>query len=224
MKPIKDIFTDIYHTRGFGGTESYSGEGSNVRRTAHLRAELQKLLQFLETFSLLDIPCGDFNWMRKIDLTGIRYMGADVVRELVRSNKESYADPHKVMFQVLDITTDTLPKVNLILCRDCLVHFHYDDIFKALNNICRSGSEFLLTTTFPARSENIPAATGSWRTLNLEVAPFNLPPPIQLLNEHCPVVDPDGMTYPDKSLGLWRIDSVRQSLAENHHDKGENHG
>jgi SAM-dependent methyltransferase len=212
VKPIKEVFTDIYNRRGFGGTESYSGEGSNVGRTAHLRGELQRLLQRLSIETLLDIPCGDFNWMSKLDLAGIYYMGADIVEELVQGNRRQ----HKESFRVMDIMVAALPKVDLILCRDCLVHFHFDDIFKALRNMCRSGSDFLLTTTFPARDVNVAITTGRWRTLNLEIAPFNLPPPRFLINEQCPVVDPDGMTYPDKSLGLWRIDAIRRSLEESH--------
>ena len=212
MKPIKDVFTDIYHRRGFGGMESFSGEGSDVLRTTHLREELGRLFQSLGIKTLLDIPCGDFNWMRKVDLTGIRCTGADVVEELVRGNSKLYTGLLGVDFQVLDITTDNLPQVDLILCRDCLVHFSFENVFKALENVCWSGSVFLLTTTFPATHKNVDIITGKWRTLNLEIPPFNLPPPMLLVNEQCPVVDTDGSTYPDKSLGLWRIEDVRRSL------------
>lgn len=30
--------------------------------------------------SILDIPCGDFSWMKKIELDGIEYIGADIVK------------------------------------------------------------------------------------------------------------------------------------------------
>lgn len=212
MMSIKKVFTDIYHRRGFGGTESYSGEGSNVERTAHLRKELAQLFRDLNVKTLLDIPCGDFNWMCEMDLTGIYYMGADIVEELIQGNRRQY----KESFRVMDIMVATLPKVDLILCRDCLVHLSLDDIFKALENVCRSKSGLLLTTTFPARDKNIDIITGQWRTLNLEIPPFNLPQPLWVIDERCPVVDPDGMTYPDKSLGLWRINDVWRSLEENH--------
>jgi hypothetical protein len=97
----------------------------------------------------------------------------------------------------------------LILCRDCLVHFSFDDIFKALNNLRASGSRFLLTTTFPTRQENQPIPTGKWRPLNLERAPFFLPPPLTILNEGC---TENGGEYADKSLGLWQLDDVNRRL------------
>ncbi len=217
MKPIEEVFTDIYRTRGFGGTESYSGEGSGVARTLALREKLAKLFENFHVETLLDVPCGDFNWMHEVSLDGIVYAGGDIVEELVDSNRRTYGG-RNILFGTVDITSDPLPKADLFLCRDCLVHFSFEDVLRALVNICANGSKYLLTTTFPARAENKDIVTGRWRTLNLEAPPFNLPPPILLLNEQCPVVDPDGMTYPDKSLGLWLIKDVKKVLQGASHD------
>jgi len=49
---------------------------------------------------------------------------------------------------------------------------------------------------------NAEAATGDWRPLNLERPPFNLPPPLVLVNEQC--TEAQGR-YADKSLGVWRL-------------------
>jgi hypothetical protein len=43
---------------------------------------------------------------------------------------------------------------------------------------------------------------GDWRMLNLERAPFNLPPPTDVLLEQC--LENDG-AYADKALGLWQL-------------------
>ena len=40
--------------------------------------------------SLLDAPCGDFNWMRHVPLGGVSYTGADVVPELIARNRRDY--------------------------------------------------------------------------------------------------------------------------------------
>jgi hypothetical protein len=94
------------------------------------------------------------------------------------------------------------PAADLLLCRDCLVHLSFADIDKALRNIRRSSLAYLLTTTFPAESVNADIVTGDWRPLNLQAAPFNLPTPVELINEGC--TEGDG-AFADKSLGLWRI-------------------
>jgi hypothetical protein len=83
------------------------------------------------------------------------------------------------------------------------VHFPLRGIALALANIKRSGSTYLLTTTFVERASNDDIRVGRWRPLNLERAPFGLPPPLQLVDEECP--EPANR---DKRLGLWRIESI----------------
>ncbi|MGH8527432.1 MAG: class I SAM-dependent methyltransferase, partial [Gammaproteobacteria bacterium] len=76
-------------------------------------------------------------------------------------------------------------------------------------NIGRTGSRFLLTTTFPDHPLNVDIQTGEWRTLNLQCAPFNLPEPLELIVEGC--TQNDGR-YADKSMALWRMEDVADSL------------
>ena len=81
--------------------------------------------------------------------------------------------------------------------------------FRALRNICDSGSTYLMTTSFPGRRKNEDIVTGQWRPLNLEVAPVAFPAPLRIVNEGC--TEGDG-AFRDKSLGLWRVDDVRARL------------
>jgi hypothetical protein len=146
----------------------------------------------------LDLACGDFNWMRLLPLD-IDYIGADIVASLVTDNQRRYGSERR-WFLRLDLLAAKLPRADLVLCRDCLVHFSYRDVFRALGNIKRSGSGYLLTTTFTGRTVNNDILTGHWRALNLQRAPFDLPAPEWLLNEQCPQ-----QQYRDKHLGLWPV-------------------
>jgi len=157
---------------------------------------------------MLDIPCGDFNWMRNVDLKGISYIGADIVAELVVANQKSN-NSEQFRFELLNMVEDTLPKVDLILARDCLVHFSYDDTRKALANIVSSRSKYLLSTSFVNRERNYNIATGEWRPINLNLSPYNFPESEMILNENC--TQDDG-AYPDKSLLLWKVKDL--SLAD----------
>jgi hypothetical protein len=116
-----------------------------------------------------------------------------------------------VHFYKRNLIIDKLQKVDLVLCRDCLVHLSFTDIFSALNNIIDSGATYLLTTTFTSRSENRNITTGQWRTLNLEIPPFSFPSPLKIINERC--TEGDGV-YADKSLGLWRIEDIQGILTK----------
>ena len=186
-----------------------SGVGSTLYQTRVIIRELPTLFQELNVTRILDIPCGDFHWMRSVNLKGVDYIGADIVKELIQNNKEKY-QREKVNFQHLNLISDKLPVVDLILCRDCLPHFSFEDIFHALINISYSEAKYLLTTTHPSTKNNHDIYTGQWRPLNLEIPPFNLSTPIRIINEECTV---DNGAFSDKSLGLWRIKEIGKNLA-----------
>ncbi len=106
--------------------------------------------------------------MKNVDLSGIKYIGGDIVEELVTQNVKEYERKSR-RFKKLNLINDELPKVDLVFCRDCLVHLSFDEIFRSLGNIFKSDSKYLLTTTFPEKAKNYDIATGQWRALNLEL-------------------------------------------------------
>lgn len=203
---MEQIFNHIYQTNYWGDKESVSGSGSNLKITETIRKHLPPLFQKLGIRSILDAPCGDFNWMNHVDLSSIgKYIGADIVQDIIEKNNHLYTN-EKLSFTTLNIVEDPLPKVDLILCRDCLVHFIYKDIFRTLKNMVNSGSTYLVATTFTNRTENINLQkNGYWRPLNLEIEPFFLPKPLYIINENC--TEADGI-FDDKSLGVWRLSDI----------------
>ena len=192
------------------GTGAGSGTGSTLDATKSIVERLPGILKQLDIRSMLDIPCGDFHWMSQIDLEacGVRaYIGADIVEENIIHNTDKYTRQGGIKtFMMSDITVDPLLTVDLVFCRDCLVHFSDEDVWKALKNIVASGSKYLMTTCFIDRRENFDIKTGDWRTLNLEQAPFNFPAPLGLLNENCP--EQAGI-FGDKCLSLWKVEDLR---------------
>jgi hypothetical protein len=197
-RPPAQVFSEIYQKNTWGDGESVSGPGSRLDRTDKVRAALPSLLARYECHSMLDIPCGDYNWMKTLDLE-IDYLGADIVSELVKLDQEKYARRNR-KFVVMDLLHDPIPRVDLILCRDCLVHFSHANIMTALGNIKASGSKYLLTTTFPQRPQNPNIVTGEWRPVNLMTSPFHMPAPLELVDDSY-----DSPNYFDKYLGLWKI-------------------
>jgi len=197
-------FEKIYHMGLFGSKESQSGPGSTMQ-TAHIRGALTQIFEELGIETVLDVPCGDFNWMRHINMSNIRYIGGDIVANMVKKNNDEFG-AENVDFRVIDIITDDLPKADVILCRDCFVHIKLEEGLKAIRNFKRSGAKYLLATTFPDHPENS-ANFRYWRTLNLETAPFTLPQPLRIINEKNSEAHL-GEKYGDKSLGLWRLQDI----------------
>jgi hypothetical protein len=201
----KARFREIYQTRFWApGGESASGSGSSLVQTEIIRSAIPQIVSRYGIASMLDVPCGDFWWARHMELGSCTYLGADLVEEIIRSNTRDYKSPLR-QFVALDLTRDRLAKADMILCRDCLPHLSFRNIRKALANIKASGSKYLLTTTFFDRRSNQDTITGGFRPLNLQVAPFNFPGPLYLVNEGC---DLKGGAEKDKSLGLWSVDEI----------------
>ena len=194
-------FSAIYRDNGFVGTESLSGAGSTRFQTRIIRQKLPELLRELGVRSVLDIPCGDFHWMRDVDLSDLHYIGADLVDDMVKKNQQRFGSPLRT-FECVDLIAGPLPVADLVFCRDCLVHLPYEDALAALDAIRQSKCQWLLTTTFTRTTPNTDLDAAGWRALNLTLPPFNLPPPIRLISEKC--TEAGGLAG-DKSLGLWRI-------------------
>jgi hypothetical protein len=202
--PMEQTFIQMHEQYVQAGSESASGPGSSLLHTTEIRERLPLLIEDLGVLSLLDAPCGDFNWMKRLGLSVEEYIGIDVISKLIAENIQKFGKPGR-KFMTLDITRHPLPKADLILCRDCLVHFSYEDIFRALKNFRQSKSTYLLTTTFVKCQSNREITTGGWRPLNLQLYPFNLREPLRIINEKCME---EGGRYSDKSLGLWKLDDI----------------
>lgn len=198
---LRERFARIFETNLWGSNESVSGTGSALEQTRAIRAQLPTLLQHLHVATMLDLPCGDFGWMHEVHLGNVAYIGADIVPDIVERNRRTWGNALR-RFHVVDITSDPLPRVDLVFCRDCLVHLSNAHVWKAVENVRASRSTWLLTTTFPAHAQDDDIEDGDWRPLNLERPPFNFPAPFTLLNEGCSEHD---NAFADKSLGLWRI-------------------
>jgi hypothetical protein len=191
-----EIFKKIYESNTWGDRESASGTGSSLKATDHLRIQLPALLKKYNVTSMLDLPSGDFNWMRSINLEGITYTGADIVPEIVERN-QAFADAQR-KFAVINLIEDDLPVCDLMLVRDCLVHLPFEQAMKAIENIKRSSIQYLLVTHFEGTT-NRDISMGQWRPLNLCVEPFLFPAPLEVISENLPG------KFKNKSLGLWRV-------------------
>jgi hypothetical protein len=198
-------FQRIHDRNLWGAAASSSGLGSEMEATAVLRTELPRLLARLGVASLLDAPCGDAGWINAADLNA-RLVGVDIVAALVeRLQAAAAAGDIRGEYHLADITRDSLPRCDAILCRDCLVHLSFANIERVVVNFRKSGATWLIATTFPEWQTNHDCEDGDWRALNFERAPFGWGAPVELLNENCTEA---GGGWRDKSLGVWRLAEI----------------
>jgi hypothetical protein len=194
-----EVFRKAFAENRWGSRESISGPGSTLKATELIRSEMPRILDLFYIKSLVDAPCGDYNWIQRLDYSFEKYIGIDVVPELIDSLRQHQSNGRR--FQYGNIITDILPVADAVLCRDCLVHFSFNDAMSALANFRLAGFRYALLTTFPGR-ENADIKTGNWRPIDMSGAPFLLGEPLTLMRER--PHNPEDK-YNDKHLGLWRL-------------------
>lgn len=203
-----EVFRHHYEYNRWRNDESVSGPGSTVAYTENIRKRLPALVKELGVSTILDAPCGDYNWFRLIQWeTPIRYTGGDIVEPLVERNQSLYGNS-STRFIPLNIIHDTLPEAELWLCRDCLLHLSNHDIFGVIRNFLRSEIPYLLTSTYTECSKNHDIPTGAYRPLNLQLSPFEFGEPLRSMDDWI-----EG--HPVRHLALWERETLGKRLASN---------
>jgi hypothetical protein len=182
-----------------------SGDGSSLDYTQSFRGGLEALLAERRIGTLFDAPCGDMTWMRAVQLpAGTTHLGGDIVASLIEAHKQSF-DPVIYQFRVFDITRDRFPKADLWLCRDCLFHLSYADIFAALRQFVHSEIPLALITCHTDVQRNWDIQTGEWRCLDLTKAPFHFPAPSFHIEDWV-------KGHPKRIVGLWTRKEIATAL------------
>lgn len=224
---LKETFQDVYTNWRFGGwPESKSGPGSTMEETDVIRQQIKQLVKDKEIKSVVDVPCGDFNWMKDIVYSFEKYTGCDIVPEMIQDNQK-FANSI-ISFKELDLTQDgiEIPEGDLLIVRDVLGHLTLDGGQKAIANILKSKCKYLLTTTWYSLNDpnythenrdNTVTVEANWDRgaaafypVCLHSAPFNFPKP-EFYIEEKPKVDgyDQGVR---KGLAFYELDKLRQQV------------
>lgn len=221
--PKSKKFEYIYKSKYWQNVEdgSLSGAGSNEVSTEKIRSELKEFVLQNNISSIIDIPCGDWQWMSMFDLSEINYMGYDVVEELIISNTKKHKSEN-INFGVKNLINDSLPKADLVIVRDMLNHLDESDIFKCINNLQNSEIRYIGITNFPKISNNIKNFLGDklrlgdrWRPINFTIKPFCLNDPLLNLNDFCDITEIDKMKY----LSIWTKENFISTKNTSDHER-----
>jgi SAM-dependent methyltransferase len=172
------VFDDIYRNRVWGtdargaGT---SGFGSTMAFTTVYRAFLQDFLAKNRIRSVVDAGCGDWQFSRSIDWTGIDYAGCDIVESVVREDQERYGAANVRFFRCDMVTTD-LPAADLLIVKDVLQHLSFRDIQQFLKQLPKYKHVLIINDVDPVSftTVNRDVETGGYRPLDMTHPPFDM--------------------------------------------------
>jgi hypothetical protein len=201
-KNRKKRFEKIYENKVWmnkPNARSSSGNGSELENTVNLRVELPKIISRLKITNLLDVGCGDWNWMSQVALP-CNYIGIDIVESVIRQNKTIHGTPNK-SFIVLDAVVDPLPVCDAVLLREVIFHLSYSDIDRMIKNIILVNPIYVIITSDKSIELNRDIRTGDFRMLNMEREPFFFPKP------HISIQD--NATISGRYMGIWKVSELR---------------
>jgi hypothetical protein len=161
--------------------ESASGTGSTIKIAKHTIELINYTINNYNIKNIADFGCGDWNWMRKVNLEKVNYIGYDASEDLIKENNIKYSKKN-IKFEQKDITKIFPCNVDLVIARDVLFHIENNLVSKILNNLKKANVKYLITTTFPKTETNkklnlySKAKDLGWgfREINIEKEPFNI--------------------------------------------------
>lgn len=173
---MEDLFTKIYTSNSWGSQETPCGPGSTIEACASIIEKLPIWLDLHSVRSIIDLGCGDFHWMSHIDLEDIEYDGYDIVKEAVEAASKHTAS--NIAFHHADVLQMQIPKADLILCKDVLIHLPDSDVLALLQAIRSSGSRLLASTTSHGWDNRFRGGMkpGEFCPIDLEAEPFLMKP------------------------------------------------
>lgn len=169
LAAVQQRFAAIYRNNEWGYG---SGVGSLPENTRGYITFVQDFLASLQIASVVDFGCGDWQFSRLIDWQGARYLGLDVVSEVIEANLRTHARPG-VDFAVYQ-TPAQIPECDLLLCKDVLQHLP-NALVREYLALFKQRARYLLITNDdqPPESVNAEIEAGGWRPLRLDLAPFH---------------------------------------------------
>ncbi|HWF65181.1 MAG TPA: class I SAM-dependent methyltransferase [Rhizomicrobium sp.] len=173
MPSHAEIFDNIYRNDLW---RCGSGSGSREELTRDYRTFLQNFMRENRIASVVDLGCGDWQFSRHMDWTGIDYTGVDVSSVVLAATKAFSREG--VRFLHANAVTDPLPAADLLIAKDVLQHWSNADILAFLPRL-QNYRVALFTNGFPRHALayvncDMPTCF-QYRPIDLSRPPFSLP-------------------------------------------------
>lgn len=139
----EETFTYIYDNKVWG---EGSGGGSNIENNNEYINFLEDFFQDHNIKSVVDFGCGDWQFSRYIDWSGIEYIGVDCVASVVNENNSKFNNTVNISFYH-NHTLNPIGKADLLILKDVLQHWTDDAIINFLNPILKNFKYILITNS-----------------------------------------------------------------------------
>ncbi len=165
---MEQVFIDIYEREQ---ANNPPGWGSVLRNTRSYILFLEAFMKANQIKSVLDLGCGDWSFSRFVQWDKTRYLGIDIVPKIIKTNRERFTST-TVSFLHANALDIELPKADLLLCKDMLMHLPNTDIITFAQK-CKNFKHCLITNNI-GNVINEDKPVGDYRSIDLTAAPFHM--------------------------------------------------
>lgn len=177
----KEIFTDIYITREWGGWNGV-GPGSTEKDGA------QPFIDYLQNFlnshpeitTVIDMGCGYGELLKNIKWPEqAKYLGLDIVDRVIDFNQKHYVKKNIKFSKINKLQDLSKYKGDLLILKDVIQHWTTEQILYARDNIISNFKYAIIVnniyTKYPT-VVNSEISTGNSRPIDLKAKPFFMNP------------------------------------------------
>lgn len=174
----EEAFNHIYDHAIWGWNkegEPFSGRGSYAENLRPYMKLLQAFLKSGKIHSVADAGCGDWEFSRFMNWSGIDYRGYDVVASVVKKDQIRYGSDH-IQFFHSNFLAEPLPPADLLICKHVLQHLSNEDIQRFIPQFKNFKYCLITNEVYPSSlsSDNPDIPVGSGRKVDLSQPPFNV--------------------------------------------------
>ena len=138
----KDAMEQVYKLKLWGNSHNssafYSGAGSHQSDivTPYIAVVKSFLTSFQKPLVVCDLGCGDFNVGKELVKYAKKYIGVDIVKDLISYNKGKFRSKN-LEFHCLDLAKDELPSGDCVLLRQVLQHVSNSEVQSIINKLTK---------------------------------------------------------------------------------------
>ena len=175
-------FETVYAENLWKNEESVSGEGSTLKCSDMYLLFLKQFVTNNDIKNILDLGCGDFNLMKHFNYEDIKYVGVDLVNELIEKNNINYGKHNIKFLNRMIHNYEFEEKYDLIICKDVLQHWSIENVITFLKLI-KNYKYCLLINDFKNDKYKAPIGfkifnadiiDGWYTPIDLSIEPYNL--------------------------------------------------
>ena len=107
-------------------------------------------------------------------MEAVEYVGYDISKNSIRLARENNQDEPNMRFEQLDLVDTVPPTHDVFMVRDVIQHLPLTMGVEALRNVVKSGSRYLIVSSYPSQPRNVDIAIGGYYGNNVYATPFDV--------------------------------------------------